>query len=575
MFDNNKDDFWNLDEYIKKPRQHTPQKQFSPSSTSAVEISSDAKAVEAPRFSDSPISGEKDENGQITRFIPPYKSMAAVKKNILFEYSPANPLIKSVKIVSKNENDKVFVDTNLFIRERKAILSRKAVECSPVSFYSFAPRYSQMSRAQLNWYVWWRENIRNGIFLEADESYIILLAYELAATGEGEDKEKALSILCSLFTENTLSTSKNPFYKLIIRDIINDFCILHGLIAPLHDLVKDSKFLLASSALPEFFVDLSPENVNTAIGSFLSSISMYDYRRSKFYTPENEGLFNNAICGAISSVFANIDAYNSLLSFANGVYGCVTLEHKLFNRMVNIVNKSVTAEITYFQLSNIQGAVTDAIRYSENKLREHLGVKNKLNVFSLAPSVKSVIDAYFASSYPAMSIPDRRRRAEKQKEEEAHDYDRFYDVPKAEISPEKASEIEKDSWQTTKILTEAFSDSKDISEPSAQPITPIEDKISATAENIGNTFTEEAPKAASESSLYAQISNSIGKIAEFIVLCKESTLTSQRRFASECKLSLDEIADRINEAAVEIMGDILLEDGGDGYQIIDDYKDLV
>ena len=575
MFDNNKDDFWNLDEYIKKPRQHTPQKQFSPSSTSAVEISSDVKINEASRFSDSPISGEKNEDGQITRFIPPYKNMATAKKNILFEYSPANPLIKSIKIVSKNENDKLFVDTNLFIRERKAILSRKAVECSPVSFYSFAPRYSQMSRAQLNWYVWWRENIRNGIFLEADESYIILLAYELAATGEDEDKEKALSILCSLFTENTLSTSKNPFYKLIIRDIIADFCILHGLVAPLNNLAKDSKFLLASSTLPEFFIDLSKGNVTTAINSFLSNISMYDYRRSKFYTPENEKLFNEAICGSISALFSDVDAYTSLLSFANGVYGCVTLEHKLFNRMVNIVNKSITAEITYFQLSNIQGAVTDAIRYSENKLREHLGVKNKLNVFSLAPSVKSVIDAYFASSYPAMSIPDRRRRAEKQKEEEAHDYDRFYDVPKAEISPEKASEIEKDSWQTTKILTEAFSDSEDISEPTAQPITPIEEKITVTTEKTDNNFLEKPQNSTTQSSLYAQISNSIGKIAEFIELCKGSALTDQRRFASECKLSLDEITDRINEAAVEIMGDILLEDGGDGYQIIDDYKDLV
>lgn len=572
MSDNNKDDFWNLDEYIKKPRQHTPQKQFSPSSTSAVEISSDAKAVEASRFSDSPISGEKDENGQITRFIPPYKSMAAVKKNILFEYSPANPLIKSVKIVSKNENDKVFVDSNLFIRERKAILSRKAVECPPVSFYSFSPRYSQLSRAQLNWYIWWRENIRNGIFLETDESYIILFAYELAAIEDGEDKEKALSLLCTLFREDSICRTKNPIFKLIIRDIIMDFCILHGFSVPLNLLSSDLKALLSYAIIPEFFIDLSKDRAKYSIENFLSHMSMYDFRRSKFYTPDNSELFNTAICGAVSSLFRNEEAYRSLLSFANGVYGCVTLEHKLFTRMINIVNKSITAEITYFQLSNIQSAVTDAIRYSENKLREHIGVKNKLNVFSVSPAVRSAIDSYFEANYPAMSLPDRRRKAEKQKEQEVHEYDRFYDVPKAEISPEKASKIEMESWQTTKILTEAFSDSEDISELYTQPITPIEEKIPEKAEN---TFTKEAPKASSESSFYEQISESVGKIAEFILLCKGSTLTSQRRFASECKLSLDEIADRINEATVEIMGDILLEDLGDGYRIIDDYKDLV
>lgn len=575
MSDNNKDDFWNLDEYIKKPARHTPQKPFSPSATSAVEVSSDVKINNNSNFTDSPISHEKDDNGQITRFIPPYKKMATAKKYVLFEYTPKNPLIKSIKIVSKNENDTSFVDTNLFMRERKAILSRKSEKCEHTSFYSFAPRYSQMSRAQLNWYVWWRENARNGIFLETDESYVILFAYELAATGDDEDKEKALSLLCSLFREDSICRAKNPFYKLIIRDIIMDFCILHGFSAPVTQLSSDLKMLLASATIPEFFIDLSKENARDSIEKFLSYMSMYDFRRSKFYTPENAELFNTAICEAVSAVFGNEEAYSSLLSFANGIYGCVTLEHKLFTRMVNIVNKSITAEITYFQLSNIQSAVTDAIRYSENKLREHLGVKNKLNVFSLSPAVRSAIDYYFEANYPAMSIPDRRRKTEKQKEEEFHEYDRFYDVPKAEISPEKALEIEMESWQTTKILTEAFSDIEEDNISPEPQATHIEAKAAPIIPETNETSIAETQAEVSGNSFYSQIYENIGKIAEFIQLCKTFPLTAQRKFATDNKLSLDELADRINESAVEIMGDILLEDNGDGYRIIDDYKDLV
>ena len=61
---------------------------------------------------------------------------------------------------------------------------------------------------------------------------------------------------------------------------------------------------------------------------------------------------------------------------------------------------------------------------------------------------------------------------------------------------------------------------------------------------------------------------------EFLALCLSPSLSAQRKFASNKGKSPDELADLINEAALEIMSDILLEEDGDGYFIIDDYKDL-
>ena len=78
MYDNNKDDFWNLDEYVKKPIQHTQKKQFSPSATSPVEISSDNAASRTTTFTDIPINSEKNDDGKITRFIPPHKKAVSV-----------------------------------------------------------------------------------------------------------------------------------------------------------------------------------------------------------------------------------------------------------------------------------------------------------------------------------------------------------------------------------------------------------------------------------------------------------------------------------------------------------------
>ena len=579
-------DFWNLDQYIKKRPSPAPARQFSKSSVEAVEIEStdSAKAQSSitagSAFWGSSFSKESERVGEgtITRFIPPHRDPALAKKYVLFEYTPENPLIKSVKVCSERPGEKVFVDTNLFIRERRVILNRKATETPYTAYYSYSPRYSQMSRAQLSYYLWWRENTRNGIFLKADESYIILYAYELAATGEGEDKTAALSMLCSLLTNYT-DKELNPIYRLMIRDIICDFCLIHGLSAPRELLSRFNRQLLSNSFLPEFFIDLSDENRASALEMGISALSMYDYRRSKFYSDDTKKLFKEAMSGAIAALFSDNIAFSTITSFTNGAYGCVTAERRPFSRMVNIVNKSIKLEITYYQLSNIQPAVTDAMRYSENKIREHLGVKNKLHIMGINPHIKAVLDTYFENNYPPKPIIDRRRKNAVVNEDEPHEYDHFYDAPKVELSPERALEIERESWSTTKILTEAFSDNEgsvSVQAPTLNApeliIDPMPDAVklkTAPSPSFGDPNTS----LATSNTLYAQIKDEIGEIAEFITLCKLQRTAEQRKFASSHSLTVDEIADTINECAANVFGDIILEDAGGYYAIIEDYID--
>ncbi len=581
-------DFWNLDKYIKKRPSPAPVRQFSKNATEAVTIETQGSspkvsvntANDSSHFSDSRLSvkREADTDSTITRFIPPHKDPAFAKKYVIVEYFPENPLIKSVRVCSEKPGEKVFVDTNLFIRERRALLNRKAAESPYVPYYSYSPRYSQMSRAQLSYYLWWRENTQNGIFLKADESYIILYAYELAATGEGEDKEAALGMLCSLL-QNYTDRDINAVYRLMIRDLICDFCLVHGIPSPTHKLGGLGNQLLSGAFLPEFFIDLSDRNRSSVLEMGIASISMYDYRRSKFYSDETSKLFKKAMSGAVAAIFSDDAAFKAVMSFTDGIYGCVTAERRPFARMINIVNKSVKLEITYYQLSNIQSAVTDAMRYSENKLREYMGIKNKLHIMSINPQVKAALDAYFSENYPAMPIVDRRRKANANSEPVVNEYDKFYDVPKAEISPEHALEIERDSWSTTKILTEAFStEADDITEESTslnalqliiEPIgEPVPQKTETTVSHLPATQQLQI-----SGGLLTQIKGEIGEVADFIELCKSPTPTEQRRFAASHGLSVDEIADSINECAANVFGDIILEDVGGAYRIIEDYID--
>jgi hypothetical protein len=163
-------------------------------------------------------------------------------------------------------------------------------------------------------------------------------------------------------------------------------------------------------------------------------------------------------------------------------------------------------------------------------------------------------------------------------ENERHEYDALYDVPKVAISTERALEIEQESWDTTKKLTEAFSDSEPLTDVGTEEPAHI-DMISPTKEESiapeNNEFVSEPPSPPSdEQGVYAGLREKLGDISEFVVLCRAPSLLKRRAFASLHSTTVDELADKINETAVDIFGDIILEDCGNGYTIIEDYMFL-
>lgn len=560
MSNDKNDVFWNLGDFRKtRPSKSTLGTSHD---TSASELSIEPRVTKA---TDKSTNSTHFSDVSITKFIPPHSDSAFKKKHVIFEYEPNNPFIKKVRVLGETQGAKLFPSDNLFMRERTALLSRSAPETSFAPFYSYSPRYSQLTKPQLRYYLWWRKNVRNGVFLKTEASYLMLYAYELAATREDEDVNASLKSLCDIIT-NYSSKEINLTVRMMIRDIICDFCLIHKLSPPSDLASKLEPHVINRSFLPEVFA-------HTSCGIDFS-MSLYDYKKSKFY-PDNSTIFDKAIPDALHAVLNNESAFNSITSFTKGLYGAITSERHPFGRMVNITNKGVTVEVTYFEISNVRPAITDIIRYCENKLREHLGIKGKISIMSVNPTSKTVIDEFFEQYYPPRPTIDRRRR-DARIEDEAHEYDKLYDVPKAEISPERALEIERDSWDTTKILTEAFADEQDvITTPESDDIT-ITKVLSPTGASTESFMPAPIISKASEDDVYSQIAAKIGDAAKLIKLCSQgATASDQRRFASSLGISLDELADNINESALDIVGDIVLENAdGMSYSIIEDYKDL-
>ena len=85
------------------------------------------------------------------------------------------------------------------------------------------------------------------------------------------------------------------------------------------------------------------------------------------------------------------------------------------------------------------------------------------------------------------------------------------------------------------------------------------------------TASPELPQMTEEDAWHERLAPYVG----FLRTVWKRECSRQHEFAAGFGGMLDALADRINEIAAECMGDILIEDVGEGYVPIPDYEDLL
>ena len=488
----------------------------------------------------------------------PDRKPEALAPDTILEYTPDNIFINKVKITTKDKNKNIFEPSALFMRERAALLERKGTPCSYVSFYSHSPRYSSMTRAQLSYYLWWRENVRNGEFIKTDISYIKLYIQELVTAGEGEDLRRCLTDLVKI----ALTCFDNVVGKIYIARIISDFCLIHKFKCPIEEIRDVLHTFMADHSADEFFLGLSESNRHIYAPIAIEHISIYDYKKSKFYTDEKKATFDTHIHAALNACFINDASYGEIINNASGIFSTKLTDRKLFDGRIEFCAPNTRILVSYFPVKCIAGVVTDAIRYAENKLRALLGIRTSLAVGELPFKITDVIDGYFASVSDefASAKASEKQKAEQKLEEK---YSHLYDIPKTQLSLSNAKAIEARSWATTKKLTEAFAESAECRVQSAE-LKSNEDFC------LGQKSTSTL-----NSSLLTLNSPSWGEHHEFLLICKSGSPQEQKSYARSHGMTLDGLADIINELAVNIIGDIILDFDGEKYTVIEDYTDLI
>ena len=534
------DDFWNIDMIV--PKKASPKKTLG-NSPELVEITV-SSALES-LGNEQTVSSEKlsftGGSGVIQRFIEPQSQGNADVQEPELEYSPENSLIHKVKIF-KWKNPYNFYDT--FLRDAKRFLHEESTcDVERVSYFSYVPQYDQLSSRQMEYYIYFRSEARQGRFIDADYSYILLYIYEIINLGDLMDTQFGLSQLCSIWNAYRC---KYPRINKLLVEWICDYSFINRLSPPKDIPISE---IADVCSVKEFFVSYNRNDYSSYAIILLAFSSSYDYRTSKFYVGDTLPIFDKYVVQALSecvrylsgdSVLANV-GFNDSHLFRDAYSGALC-SHRIKRKIeLQYCSFSRTNELRYL--------VGDIVKYSENKIRAYLGVKSRLSCYSLDREIRGILDVFFKEN---LIKPKRIPQKEKPQA-----YDVLYDLPKRPLSISEAARIEEESWDTTNSLVETFeAEQPEVSESSEMSLDIIDNTADVILGGMDNA---------------EELRASLGELYDFAVAVYKEDRVEQSRIAQNMKKMSDSIVDEINEICVDLIGDVLIEDYDGRYVIIEDY----
>ncbi|MEE0967970.1 MAG: TerB N-terminal domain-containing protein [Clostridia bacterium] len=533
------DDFWDIEKLIPKKKK-SPDFFLHTYDTEPVEVILTAKeSTSAGKLTTFEMRPAEDESK--LSFTP--KSEEKTVPND--EYSPENPFIKSVKIFRRDD----FGYYNAFYNDGIKYLNIKGSECTEKSFFSWVPQYSQLDDTQLNFYFFLRENLRHKKTINASYSYILLYIFELINVEP--DKDHALTQLSFIWQGYR---DKFPKLDMLLREWITDYCLIHHLAPSSDKLGSAYLYAIETSTLKEFFIFSGKSEEEMIASSELASALLklctnYDWKKSKFAVGENITIYKTHILGALQAVLATMSGRQDVF------IGVGELKRDAFAGALCTPNNKCRIEVNYCSIARsheMRFLITDVIKHAENKIRAYLGIKSRLTVYSLPTGVRSAIDEYMEKVLGTRPAP--------KKTEEPQEYDKLYDVPVREFSLETAKKIEESSWNTTKLLIEAFGGE----ENSENDILTPEKSVQINESLILNDSQTDEEKLLSAMTNYK----------DFIDAALSCDLAKQSAVAIKKGRLIDALADEINEIAADIFGDIILEKKTECYTVIDDYREV-
>ena len=452
-----------------------------------------------------------------------------------------NPLIRRVTVTARETGYSFYAQ---FRRHAEAYFDRREKECPYVPFFSYIPQYSQLSEEQLRYYFYFRDALRRGETPRVDYSYFWLYIYEILNLPDRILPRDGVVLLCRAWR---LYRDKLPKIDKYMTVWLTDYCLLHRLPCPTEELSPFLDAVMEHSDFKEFYLGGISALTEDGTAALLAMISDYRFEKSRYAKGEHADFFRRHLFAVMREVFRVL--------FSSGRASIDTEESSVLSRAAfsgslcsHNIKRTLTVEyLSFHAAAGLREAVTASVKYAENKLRALLSIKSRLSVPPLEPILSATVDRYFADLFS--------RAEAKRKIKERPSYEALYEAESRGFSLEGAKEIESLSWENARLLASEEETSE---------------TLLALADSSPEPSFETAPQEQGGSS--PSLSH-----ADAVYL--HSLLTgdgdSRKRVLKTTAQSEDSIAERINLAFTELLGDIVLEASENGYTVIEDYLDEV
>ncbi|MBQ8525026.1 MAG: TerB N-terminal domain-containing protein [Clostridia bacterium] len=459
---------------------------------------------------------------------------------VLHEYSPNGYFVKHVSVMSWPQGYSFY---EKFVRDAAVSNSRRGSKAPHVPFFSYIPQFTQLNAPQWAYYLYMKECAREGVCLtDADFSYVLLYIYEIINLEGVISPEAGASLLGTAWM---LYRRVHPMLDKYMSEWMADYCLLYGLPLPrmLYPILAE---IASRSTVKEFYADALLKHTPGEAGRlFRLSLSDHDPSRSRYASRldnfaslteevfdsaaaeqlrDKSGIFDKKLC---RSMTVSRDAFCGSLCAAS------------------VKKKIVLTLETPFRAPEVRRVVTEMMKGAENIVRARMGVKARL----------------------AAPVLEGKSAAVSARTEEERAYLSFYESPTEELSADAAAKIELESWQNTELLA------GDELAPETESETCDEPEVEGAMTGGDNIADEPAVEVQDDTAAQDKgLRDALGD--ELYQLLRRAA--DGESFKDACRergAFADDAASRINEIAMDIIGDVVLEASGTDYVFIEDYRD--
>ena len=428
-----------------------------------------------------------------------------------------------------------------FCLDAHKYFSVEAEECEHVKYFSYMPSFIQMSNRQKKWYFYWRSGVRQGEYLPTDSSYVLLFVYEIINLPDLISAQEGIALLCEIWKNYRTSYTKLDKY---MSEWVCDYCLINELEMPYEKIKSFISDAVDQCVLKQFYIPVT--DGQDAYSSLLfAKMSVYKWWKSKYITDDNRELFEKHIRAGFAYAIRR-------LALSDGRFDGSTntrLTQKKtardsFSGALCAYHVKRRIEVSYTDLCNIGGIgfiITDLVRYCENRVRSHLGIRAKLSVQNLTEEQRRAVDEYFDLNLPAKMHEKKRKKIDEYElpEQETHNFSVNFD---------RAKEIEEASWQTTDRLIEDLYGEYELTEDKpSQKEEAVKEEISIESETLDIARTA-------------------------LRMIAENDHNALSKLADESYMMTETLVECVNELCFELLGDVGVEEKDGRYVLIPDYE---